>query len=82
MVADMIAGTYSMYRDRVQRGLIHPPEFHAKPETRGKLAFLELQPNALTELKDGFEKMRERKIAHYEAQRAARKKLSSSEGSQ
>jgi hypothetical protein len=82
MVADMIAGTYSMFRDRVQKGLIQAPDFHAKPETRGKLAFLELQPNALTELKTGFEQLRQRKIAHYEAVRVARKKLSSSGESQ
>lgn len=80
MVADMIAGTYSMYRERVQKGLIKPPDFHAKPTTRGKLAFLELQPGALKDLKTGFERLRERKIAHYEARRAARKH-SSSEGS-
>jgi hypothetical protein len=82
MVADMLAGTYSMFRDHVQKGLINAPDFHAQPTTRGKLAFLELQPNALRDLKDGFEQLRQRKIAHYEAQRAARKKPSSSEDSQ
>jgi hypothetical protein len=82
MVADMLAGTYSIFRERVQKGLIQAPDFHAKPTTRGKLAFLELQPNALRDLKTGFEELRQRKIAHYEAQRAARKKPSSSGDSQ
>ena len=82
MVADMLASTYSMFRANVAKGAMFPQDFRATPETRGRMSFLDLQPNALADLKIGFEKMRERKIAHYEAQRAARKKPSSSGDSQ
>ena len=79
MVADMLAGSYSMFRTRVEERLIDPADFHPTPATLGKLAFLEIQPSALRDLKVGFEKMRQRKIAHWQAQRAAKKKLSSLE---
>jgi hypothetical protein len=81
MVADMLAASYSMFRARVEERLINATDFHATPATRGRLAFLDLQPNALQDLKIGFESMRQRKIAHWQAQRIAKKKASSSEAS-
>ena len=68
-VADMLASTYSMFRSEVAKGQIDAPDFHATPETKGRLSFLELQPDALADLKIGFEKMRQRKIAHWRATR-------------
>jgi hypothetical protein len=82
MVADMLAGSYSMFRASAAAGLLDPADFHPTAKTRGRLSFLELRPDALRGLKDGFENMRERKIADWRARKAARKELSSSGESQ
>jgi hypothetical protein len=73
MTADMLAATYSMFRTAVGNGKLAAPAFQAKPTTKSKLAFLELQPNALADLKAGFEKMRQLKIQHWREQRASLK---------
>lgn len=80
MVADMLAATYSMFRAAVEKGEMASPDFQAKPNTKGRLAFLELQPNALKDLKDGFEALRQRKIEYWRAQRAAKSASSLNEG--
>jgi hypothetical protein len=72
MVADLLASTYSKFRAEVGKGTIFPQDFHATPETKGRLSFLELRPDALMDLKVGFEKMRERKIQHWREQKAAK----------
>jgi hypothetical protein len=82
MVADMLTSTYSMFRAGVGKGTQSLEDFRPTAETKGRLMFLDLQPSALADLKTGFEQLRQRKIAHYEAQRAARRKLSSSGDSQ
>ena len=56
----------------VQRGEIAAPDFQINPLAKGRLAFIELQPNALRDLKIGFEALRLRKIEHWRAQRAAK----------
>jgi hypothetical protein len=72
MVADMLAATYSVYRTQAARGTIGPSDFVATPETKGRLAFLELFPDALKDLKIGFERMRQLKIDHWRAEKAKR----------
>jgi hypothetical protein len=82
MVADMLAATYSRFRQAVQNGEIDATRFHAKPDTKGRLGFIELQPNALKDLKIGFERMRQLKIEHWRTQRAAKEYSSASSGGQ
>ena len=72
MVADMLAATYSMYRAEAAQGTIGPADFPANPQTKGRLAFLELSPDALKDLKIGFEKMRQLKIEHWRAEKVKR----------
>jgi hypothetical protein len=72
MVADMLAATYSMFRQAVQKGEIDSRSFRAKPDTKGPLAFIELKPNGLKDLKIGFEKMRQLKIERWRTERAAK----------
>jgi hypothetical protein len=72
MVADMLAATYSMYRAEAAQGTIVPDDFPATPQTKGRLAFLELLPDALKDLKIGFERMRQLKIEHRRAEKAKR----------
>jgi hypothetical protein len=70
MVADMLAATYSMYRKESMQGAIGPLDFAAGPQTKGRLAFLELRPDALRDLKVGFEKMIQVKKEHWRSKRA------------
>ncbi len=72
MMADLLAATYSMFRVGVGQGSIDPAAFQASPETKGRLALLELRPDALHDLKMGFEKMRQRKIDYWREQRVAK----------
>jgi hypothetical protein len=73
MVADMLAATYSIYRAEHAKGAIAPDDLPATPQTKGRLAFLELRPDALKDLKIGFDRMRQLKIEHWREQRNAKK---------
>jgi hypothetical protein len=78
IVADLLAAAYSMYRAQVAAGTLDPAPFMPPRKQRGQLAWLELKPDALQNLKIGFEKMRQLKIEHWREQRDAKKKFSSS----
>jgi hypothetical protein len=64
MVADMLAGTHSMMRAGLEDGSVHPSQIHqAHPGQKGALWFVELAPNSLQGLKDGFVELQRREIA-------------------
>lgn len=77
MVADMLAATYSMYRTQTAAGTLDPTPYMPPRQDKGKLVWLELRPDALRDLKVGFETMRELKIKDWRERRA--RKTSSSE---
>lgn len=81
MVADMLAQTYSMYRAEKAAGTDFS-ELKVPLDSKKRLAWLELAPDALKELKVGFESMRQRKIDDWRARRAAKKPFSSEGDSQ
>jgi hypothetical protein len=77
MVADMLAAAYSIYRAQTADGTLDPTPFMPPRQNKGKLTWLELRPDALRDLKNGFEAMRELKIKHWQERRAATKPSSS-----
>jgi len=81
MVADMLASSYSMFRARAEEKSIDAADFRAGPATRGKLAFLELRPDALRNLKIGFDNVRQQRIKDWRERRASKRTLSFSEES-
>ena len=73
MVSDMLGSAHSMIRSRVAEGKMDLRDFISEPHKKGAhLAFLELAPESLWELKRGFEKMRQLKIDHWREVRAKR----------
>jgi hypothetical protein len=72
MVADMLAGTFSMIRAETESsgaGFAELPK--AQTTTPGHLAFLELDVDALRELKRGFDALRRLEIEQRRELRAA-----------
>jgi hypothetical protein len=76
MAADMLAHTRAMMKDNPSKvranlnAISVPFPAYTGP---GGLHLIELKPNALTDLKSGFEKLRELRIAAWRAKKAARK---------
>jgi hypothetical protein len=70
MVSDMLAATYSMYRARTAAGTLDPSPLMPPRRKKGQLTWLELQPDALRDLKIGFQRMRELKIKDWQERRA------------
>jgi hypothetical protein len=77
MVADLLAQTYSMLRaEKTINGPGLPPGVPMPAKTeKGALMFLELAPNALTELKTGFVRFRQLEIDEWRKRRDARKSV-------
>ena len=72
MVADMLGASHSMVRAAIKRGELDL-NFFVSPHVKGaKLAFLELAPDSLSDLKKGFEKFRQQKINHWRELKAKR----------
>lgn len=71
MVADMLAATYSMMRARKAAGELHPNAYRLKGPQKGSLAFIELAPDALVNLKLGYEAMRQKRRDFWLAKRRA-----------
>jgi hypothetical protein len=79
MVADLLAATYSVYRAATAEGTLDPAAVAKRPERKGShLSFLELGPDALRDLKLGFEKMRELKKEAWQARKVYPQKSSKS----
>jgi hypothetical protein len=75
MLADYMAGAYSIMRETMslddmdaQSGHIHIDQ-----KIRGRTTYMELQPDGLQGLKDEFERLRQRDIEKWRADRDARK---------
>jgi hypothetical protein len=80
MAADLLAATYSMVKaDKTINGPGLPPGALVPAENpEGALHFLELAPNALADLKDGFNRFRQLEIDEWRKRRDTRKAASSS----
>lgn len=77
MVADLLAATYSMTRSRNAAGTLPAGAMQPAKTLKGALAFLELAPDALTEMKAGYRRFRELEIEEWRKQRDARRAASS-----
>jgi hypothetical protein len=73
MVADMLAATYSMRRAREASGDLSLAAYDMEKPKKGGLVFIELAPNALRQLKEGYEAARLRKMAAWLASRGAKR---------
>jgi hypothetical protein len=75
MMADFLAAAHSMMKEAVKKGEIKIEDIlqpTLPPGDRG-IAFLELAPDALKNLKIGFQRMRQLEIEDWRAKRAARR---------
>ncbi|MBN8990212.1 MAG: hypothetical protein J0H42_18355 [Rhizobiales bacterium] len=73
MIADFLASAHSKGRAAIARGEADPQVAAPLPaKISGRLAFLELMPDALVNLKLGFEKVRDLEIAEWRARRPPR----------
>jgi len=77
MVADLLAATYSMTRSRDAAGTLPAGAMQPAKTLKGALAFLELAPNALAEMKAGYVRFRQLEIEEWRKQRDARRAASS-----
>jgi len=80
MVADMLAHTYSMVRAKDAAGTLPTGAMQPTKTLKGSLAFLELAPNALAELKAGYVRFRQLEIDEWRQRRDAKRKAASSQG--
>jgi hypothetical protein len=71
MVADMLAHTYSMVRAQDHAGTLPEDTLQPAKTLKGALAFLQLAPNALAELKTGYAQFRQLEIDERRKQRNA-----------
>jgi len=71
MVADMLAHTYSMVRARDEAGTLPTGALQPAKTLKGALAFLELAPNALADLKTGYVRFRQLEIEEWRKRRSA-----------
>ncbi len=79
MAADMIAATYSIMRARQSIGDNYTDQYVLEQPRKGSLAFIELAPDSLLHIKEGYEANRQERIADYHARKQARSGLSSSQ---
>lgn len=79
MVADMLAAAHSMMRARGAAGTLSVDQY-ARERRRGKasLAFIELAPDALWDMKARFEEDRQQQIAAWQARRTSTASLAAS----
>jgi len=70
MVADMLAHTYSMVRAQSAAGTLPSGAMPPAKTLKGSLAFLELAPNSLADLKTGYAKFRQLEIDEWHKKRA------------
>jgi hypothetical protein len=77
MVADMLAHTKSMVNAQTTAGTLPPGALKPFKGSRGGLQFIEFAPNALRDLKTGFEKMRQREADGWRAERDRRREAAS-----
>ena len=73
LVADLLAHTYSMVRAHNAAGTLPAGALQPAKTLKGALAFLELAPNALAELKSGYIRFRQLEIDEWRARKAAKK---------
>ena len=73
MVADMLAHTKAMVNAHADAGTLPLGALQPFTETTGGLHFLELAPNALADLKAGFERLRQLEVETWRAERDARR---------
>ena len=74
MVSDFFASLYSKMKDAKQVGFADYVNILPEAPKKGAtLSFLELKADALTKLKDGFEKNKQRKMDEWRARRDAKK---------
>ncbi len=78
MVADMLAHTYSMARANDAAGILPAGAIQPAKTLKGALAFLELAPNALADLKAGYVRFRQLEIEEWRQRRDARRKSAAS----
>ena len=74
MAADLLAATYSMVRARDLAGTLPSGAMKPAKTLKGALAFLELAPDALSDLKAGYVQFRELEIEEWRKRRDARRK--------
>jgi hypothetical protein len=74
LAADLLAATYSMVRARDLAGTLPSGAMKPAKTLKGALAFLELAPNALFDLKAGYVRFRELEIEEWRKRRDARRK--------
>lgn len=78
MVADLLAAVYSRMRELKSKGELDAAAFVVdKAPDKGRIAFIELGPNALSDLKTRFEEARRADVEEWRRQKAIRKASSS-----
>lgn len=73
MVADMLAHTRSMVNSQAAAGTLPAGALKPFKGSRGGLQFIEFAPNALRDLKAGFEKMRQLEADAWRTERDRRR---------
>jgi hypothetical protein len=77
MVADMLAHTKSMVNTRTASGTLPAGALQPFTGSRGGLHFLEFAPDALRDLKDGFERLRRLEADMWRAERDHKRQMAS-----